>query len=1020
MKKARVKIILGFLLLISFFLVGFFVVPHLQSTKVPAKEFKVLVFSKTAGFHHDSIPAGIAAIQALGKANDFRVDATDDASQFSADNLAQYAAVVFLSTTGDVLDKAQQAAFQAYIESGHGYVGIHSASDTLHSWSWYGDLVGAFFTDHPAVAQATVKVADKAHGSTADLPTIWSRIDEWYNYHHNPRGSVHVLATVDEKSYTGGKMGFDHPISWCQKYDGGKSWYTGMGHAIESYTSDSQFQQHILGGILWAAGKVEGDCSATVYSNFNYQKQELISAVQAPMGFDFAPDGRMFLIEIGGRVRVYSPKTEVTKTAVTLKTVSGNEQGLLGIALDPNFAANNWLYLYYSPAGATEEDRISRFTVSGDTIELASEKLLLSVPTQRAECCHHAGDLEFSADGNLYLSTGDNSNPFASDGFAPLDEGAGRSAWDSQKSSANKNDLRGKILRIRPQADGTYTIPSGNLFTDGSGKPEIYIMGARNPFRLTVSPYDNTLYWGEVGPDAGADNLLRGRKGYDEINQAKTAGNYGWPYCIANNKAYVDYDFAAHKSGVAFNCDVPLNNSPNNTGGQSLPAAQNALIYYPYGKSIEFPEMTDGTGRTAAVASVYKFDEANTNVFKLPAYLDKSLIIYDFSRQWFKEVKLDDKGDLLKINPFLTNLNFDHPIYAKVAKDGNLYIAEYGSGGADGKISQVIYTGGGGNLAPTIEASADKTSGLAPLLVTFNTKGTVDMNGDRITYAWDFDNNGTTDSTIPNPSNSYAKNGNYKAKLTVTDSRDEAASMTIPITVGNNAPVVTITTPSAGGFFTWGDTLNYTISVTDAEDATIDCSKVKVTPALGHDEHSHPDATQTGCTGSFKTALSDTNIENTFYYLTAAYTDNGATNANPVTGASTIKILSKDRQAEFYDSWSVGALQTEATADKGAGSNLGFIENGSWIAYKDMDLAGMNGISARVASAGAGGTIEMRVDSITGTLLTTLTVPVTGNWQTWKDVSGKLNQVPTGKHTVYFVFKGKAGYLFNVNKFEFY
>jgi type 1 glutamine amidotransferase len=190
---------------------------------------RVLVFSKTAGFRHSSIPNGIAAIQQLGAANGFGVTATEDAAQFTAANLAQYQAVIWLSTTGDVLNDGQQAAFQSYIAAGGGYVGVHAAADTEYDWAWYGGLVGAYFSSHPATQQATVRIEDRSNASTAHLAPTWTRTDEWYNYRTNPRSAVKVLASLDESSYSGGTMG-DHPITWCQNYGGGRSWYTGLGH----------------------------------------------------------------------------------------------------------------------------------------------------------------------------------------------------------------------------------------------------------------------------------------------------------------------------------------------------------------------------------------------------------------------------------------------------------------------------------------------------------------------------------------------------------------------------------------------------------------------------------------------------------------------------------------------------------------------------------------------------------------------------------------------------------------------
>jgi cytochrome c len=230
------------------------------SNNTAMSQDKVLVFSKTTGFRHDSIPDGIAAVQQLGRDNQFGVDASEDATVFGESNLAQYKVIIFLNTTGDLFNDAQKSALQHYIQSGGGFVSIHSAGDTEHNWVWYGQLVGSFFQSHPAIQSASIQIQDSAHPSTSGLPQMWQRTDEWYNFVSNPRGSVHVLAKIDESTYSGGTMGTDHPIAWCQAFSGGRSWYTAGGHTKESYT-EKLFVQHLLGGIQYAMGRATADCT---------------------------------------------------------------------------------------------------------------------------------------------------------------------------------------------------------------------------------------------------------------------------------------------------------------------------------------------------------------------------------------------------------------------------------------------------------------------------------------------------------------------------------------------------------------------------------------------------------------------------------------------------------------------------------------------------------------------------------------------------------------------------------------
>ena len=257
--------------------------------------FRVLLFSSTAGFRHDSIPAAVSAIEQLGSDNGFAVDATEDASMFTGSTLSRYAVVIFLLTTGDVLDADQQAAFQRYIESGGAFVGVHSAADTEHDWPWYGGLVGAYFDNHPAVQQATVDVTDRDTPSTIHLPAHWVRTDEWYNFQTDPSSTVTVLAELDETTYSpgDGAMGSSHPIAWQHVYDGGRSWYTGGGHTSDSY-SEPLFREHLLGGILWAAG------------------------------YDLPAIGSVHAQPVSGRLRVTTMHTKCYRCTIELRVWTGN------------------------------------------------------------------------------------------------------------------------------------------------------------------------------------------------------------------------------------------------------------------------------------------------------------------------------------------------------------------------------------------------------------------------------------------------------------------------------------------------------------------------------------------------------------------------------------------------------------------------------------------------------------------------------------------------------------------------
>ncbi|TYC21298.1 DUF1349 domain-containing protein [Micromonospora sp. MP36] len=1005
------------------------------STATAEPDFRALVFSKTAGFRHSSIPNGIAAIQKLGQENNFAVDTTEDSTQFTDENLANYDVVIWLSTTGDVLNTDQQAAFERYVQAGGGYAGVHAAADTEYDWAWYGNLVGAYFNSHPAQQNATVKVEDPAHPSTKELPARWTRYDEWYNYRTNPRGKVHVLTSMDEKSYSpgAGAMGAEHPITWCQDYDGGRSWYTGLGHTEQSYT-EPEFLKLLLGGLQTAAGTVKADCSATLTSSF--EKVTLDDNTSNPMSLNVANDGRVFYIDRLGDVKVIKPDTQQTVQAGHLDVFTANESGLLGLALDPKFDENNWVYLYYSPSGANV-DRLSRFTMSGDMLDLTTEKKVLDVPVQRAECCHHGGDLVFDGAGNLVISAGDNTNPFASDGYAPIDERAGRSDWDAQGTSGNTNDLRGKILRIRPQADGTYTIPAGNLFAPGTDKtkPEIYAMGFRNPFRIDVDRATGRVLVADYGPDAGSANPNRGPENTVEWNVLKQAGNYGWPYCIGNNKPYRDYDFATGVSGPAFDCAAPVNNSPNNTGLTNLPAATAADVYYHYAGDPAFPEI--GGGGAPMAGPVYHYNPNLASERKWPAYYDGKALFAEWNSNKMFTMQLDGDGKLVDINQVLVGMDFKRPMDFTFGPDGAMYLVEWGSGfggnNADSGIYRIDYLKG--TRSPIVKASATPTSGKAPLTVQFSSAGTRDPDGGTLTYAWDFGDGGQ--STEPNPEHTYTANGDYTAKLTVTNPNSKTAVANVRVTVGNTAPTVKINLPPNGGFFEFGDQVKYSVTVTDPEDGEIDCTKVTVQSSLGHDAHAHPLDQQNACAGTIQT-LSDGGHgadANLFWVIEATYTDQGGQNASPLTGSDIAVLQPKRKQAEYLTSTGRTAdskgggtpgVQVESTGDtQGGYQNVGYIEDGDWFAFEPANLTNVTSFNVRAAAASAqGGTVEARWGADNGPLLGSVAVPNTGGWQTYRDFALPLSTVPAETGTIYFVIRRPAGSadtggLVNVNWVDF-
>jgi glucose/arabinose dehydrogenase/PKD repeat protein/type 1 glutamine amidotransferase len=724
------------------------------------------------------------------------------------------------------------------------------------------------------VQTATVDFTDRQHPANKDLPLTTTRSDQWMNWAPNPLGKVHTIAQVQENTYDPGlaKNGPFHPISWCRDYDGGRSFYTGMGRTQDSYTSDKEFQSHLLGAIEWTTGMVRGDCQATIASNYTVERLTQqnqpgqLDQIGEPHGLTIAPDGKVFYIgkaacptgpisdwndpNVGlgcGTIHQWDPKTKQPKLLTTLK-VMGNrgsgdelikdEDGLVGITLDPDFEKNGWIYTYWMPHESVDRDKqtgqrtVSRFTYdfANQTIDQNTRKDLLHWTAQVHSCCHVGGGMTFDNQGNLYIGSGDdNSSGGAGIGYSGnnwTQDYKGLSFQDARRTAGNTNDLNGKIIRIHPEPDGTYTIPKGNLFTgneEGGGKtrPEIYVMGVRNIARIAWDKKNNWLTAGWVGPDAGVPDPEWGEAKYETATIIQDAGNQGWPYCMGNKQPYRDRsNVDATQPAGWYDCDHLKNTSPRNTGLVDIPPARNNMIWYsPQGGGIKYPTRTDGSGlptyklgdeiitqpwfqggsQAIMDGPTYHRSEVDTNSgVAWPEYWDNKWFIGDESSSRNRvAVTVDPKtvpqhgppafGEDLRqiIQPGGGSNQLQSWMDAKFGPDGALYMQDYGGGffslNSNQKLIRVTYHGGPATPNPSqavVRAVQDST----PKTIAFSSR-----KAGGLSWTWDF-GDGSKPSNEANPTHTYANYGTYHATLKVTYANGEVTTGKIDVTVGCSAP----------------------------------------------------------------------------------------------------------------------------------------------------------------------------------------------------------------------------------------
>ncbi len=578
-----------------------------------------------------------------------------------------------------------------------------------------------------------------------------------------------------------------------------------------------------------------------------FTKIKLADQMDEPTELAVSNNGDVFFVERKGKVKYYNAKRNESKTINDFDVHTKHEYGIMGIGLDPKFEQNNWIYLYYS-SKKDSANLLSRFVfdTKNEQLDLSSEKKMLKVGVKWNDCCHTGGSIDWDKAGNLYLSTGDDTNPFASDGYGPMDNRPGREGWDARASSSNTNDLRGKILRIKPSDDGGYTIPDGNLFPSnipdkntrydadhspalvkGGTRPEIYVMGCRNPYRIHVDRRTGYVYWGDVGPDAAEATAQFGPRGHDEVNQARKAGYFGWPLFVADNRAYRHRDFNDNSTSYTFDPLKPINDSPHNTGLVELPPAQKAFIYYPYVDSPEFGETVGKGSRNAMAGPVYYYNDYPESAVKFPKYYDKKFFSYDWTRDRINPVTMNEAGDFVSMERFLPSQNFMHPIDMAFGPEGALYLLEYGPNwfaqNEEAMLSRIEYNPG--NRAPKVLATADKKVGALPLKVQFSGEGSTDPDGDSFSYKWEFGNGKS--ALTSKASTVYTKVGVYKAVLTCTDKLGKKDSQTIEIEVGNERPQVVLKVKGNKTFYWDNDKIDYEVQVMDKEDGSTLNKKIK-------------------------------------------------------------------------------------------------------------------------------------------------------------------------------------------------
>ncbi len=799
-------------------------------------------------------------------------------------------------------------------------------------------------------------------------------------------------------------------------------------------------------------GSEEGAEAALDWSN--YEKILLTKDVGEPIGLSVMPDGSVLHSARTGEIRHTDPSTGVTRVTNTIDVYANSEDGMQTVALAPDFEETGWVYLFYAPR-VMEGDAYPTTTPTGSApnqlpagedesywdrwlgynqltrvqwddaagaLDMATEQVILQVEVQRGQCCHVGGDIDFDGDGNVYVSTGDNTpagTPGAN-GYAPNNNAPRMNpGFDARRGAGSTNDLRGAILRIQVEEDGSYTIPEGNLFEPGTDatRPEIFAMGLRNPFRMNVDDVTGAVSWGEYGPDAGTANPDRGPMGYVEWQSTTVPLNGGWPYCHGPNTNYNDWDFATSTPGDWFDCDAgAVNTSTWNTGLEVLPPATAPQVYYgdnpgdqPFDEFVEF-EARGGQGPMGG--PTFHFDPEGPST-QWPEYWDGKAFFYEFSQDYLAALTIPDPdGPVTHVEHVLPNAALINnvqettsgPIDMEFGPDGSMYLLDYGKGffrqNPEAGLYRIDYAEG--NKTPTARISVDQdSSSEAPLTVTLDGSGSTDPEGEELTYEWDLDGDGTFDETGVQVTTTYTELGQYTVRLRVTDPGGRFGLTSRAITVGNMAPTLTAEAPADGGFFAWGDAVPYTFSTTDPEDGdeTV-CSNLSWTFGLGHDTHAHPEVLGSGCSGAWSTpvdAPEHGETEKLFGVVVATYTDQGNGDIPPAQAEVSLVLNTFAQEAQHADTLQGVEVVQDPTA--GGLSKVTSFDPGDHLAWDPVNFTGIDGLEVRGAGTG---TIALRWGAADAEPFATADLDSAG----WSTVTADVTAFPEGTGELFVTSTG--------------